>query len=139
MIRPLYGQQIEKIGMNDFAQLWVRHASRLSIDDQNLFDIDMVQALSMDALPDRVDGPDFNDASLRSFDLAHIAVMHGGHMPVVPGDGDAGPIRISDDASVSGITAPAKAMACLEVFGFSGGQRRALRIFRVHQHGARLR
>src|SRR5580658_4966567 len=38
--------------MNNFAQLWVRHPSRLSIDDQNLFHIRMLQALEQDTFPD---------------------------------------------------------------------------------------
>jgi hypothetical protein len=38
--------------MNNFTQLWVRHASRLSIDDQNLLYIGMVQALEQDTFPD---------------------------------------------------------------------------------------
>jgi hypothetical protein len=48
----LYGCQVEKIGMNDFAQFRVRHSSRPSIDDQNLLYIGMVQALEQDTLPD---------------------------------------------------------------------------------------
>ena len=38
--------------MNNLAQFWMRHSSRLSIDDQNLFYIGMVQALEQDTFPD---------------------------------------------------------------------------------------
>jgi hypothetical protein len=38
--------------MNNFTQFRVRHSSRLSIDDQNLFYIGMVQALEQNTFPD---------------------------------------------------------------------------------------
>ena len=37
--------------MNNFTQFRVRYSSRLSIDDQNLFYIRMVQALEQDTFP----------------------------------------------------------------------------------------
>jgi hypothetical protein len=48
----LYGCQAEKINMNNLTQFRVRHASRLSIDDQNLLYIGMVQALEQNTFPD---------------------------------------------------------------------------------------
>jgi hypothetical protein len=53
-------RQIEKVGMNDFAQFWVRHSSRLSIDDQNPFHIGMVQALEQDTFPDHARCPGYD-------------------------------------------------------------------------------
>jgi len=47
-----YALQIEKIAVNDLAQLGVRHASRLAIDDQNLLHVGVLQALEQDTLPD---------------------------------------------------------------------------------------
>jgi hypothetical protein len=45
------GCQIEKIGMNNFAQLGVRHASGISIDHQNLLYLGMFQAPSRTPSP----------------------------------------------------------------------------------------
>jgi len=45
----LDGCQIKKVGMDDFAQFWVRYSSGFSIDDQDLFHVGMVQALEQDA------------------------------------------------------------------------------------------
>jgi hypothetical protein len=44
--------QVEKIGMNQLAQLRMRSAERLAINDKNLLDIRMVQALQKNAFPD---------------------------------------------------------------------------------------
>jgi hypothetical protein len=43
------GARLKKIRMNDFAQFWVRHSWRLSIDDRSLFDIGMIQAFEQEA------------------------------------------------------------------------------------------
>ena len=40
--------------MNDFAQFRVRHASRLTIDHQNLFDVAMGETFKQNAFPDRI-------------------------------------------------------------------------------------
>ena len=61
----LDGRQVEKITMNDLTQFGVRHSSRPSIDDQDLFYIGMVQALQQDTFPDHArcsgyDGSDFH-------------------------------------------------------------------------------
>src|ERR1035437_9835384 len=47
--------------------------------------------------------------------------MHNSHMPIVPGDRDRIPTRLSDNAPVSSITLPANASTVLEVLRFGGG------------------
>jgi hypothetical protein len=65
----LDGCQIEKITVNNFTPFRVRHSSRLSIDDQDLFYIGMVQALEQDTFHDharcsRDDGFNFHDVGV---------------------------------------------------------------------------
>ena len=59
-------------------------------------------------------------AGLRSLDFAHVAVLHDGHMTIVPGDCDRVPTRLSDCAAVTSITLPANASALLEILRFGG-------------------
>src|SRR5580692_1363644 len=47
-----YCCQVEEISVNELMEFRVRHASRLSIDDQNLCYIGMVQAFEQDTFPD---------------------------------------------------------------------------------------
>jgi hypothetical protein len=55
-----YGCQIEEIPVNEFAQFWVRHTARLSIDDQDLFYIGMAQTLDQDTFADHARRPSYN-------------------------------------------------------------------------------
>src|ERR1039457_5019883 len=68
-----------------------------------------------------VTSPCCRAASLRSLDFAHVPVMHDSHMPIVPGDRDRIPTRLSDSAPVSSITLPTNASTLLEVLRFGGG------------------
>src|SRR5271157_2418808 len=54
-------------------------------------------------------------------DLAHVAVVHGRQLTIVPGDRDGVPARGADGAAVSRIPPPADAVAPLEVLGFRNG------------------
>src|ERR1019366_7804162 len=54
-------------------------------------------------------------------DFAHVPVVHNSHMPIVPGDRDRIPTRLSNSAPVSSITLPANASTVLEVLRFGGG------------------
>src|SRR4249919_724914 len=56
----------------------------------------------------------------RSLDLAHVPMVHGGHLTIVPGDRDCIPTHFGDNTAVGGITSPINAAAPLETFGFSG-------------------
>src|ERR1035437_3284620 len=47
--------------------------------------------------------------------------MHNSHMPIVPGDRDRIPTRLSNSAPVSSITLPANASTLQEVLRFGGG------------------
>jgi hypothetical protein len=58
-----------------------------------------------------------------SLDLAHVPMVYGGHLTIVPGDRDCIPTHSGDNAAVSGITSPINAVALLEAFGFSGVHR----------------
>src|ERR1022692_240684 len=69
----------------------------------------------------QVTSPCCRAASLRSLDFAHVPVMHDSHMPIVPGDCDRIPTRLSDSAPVSSITLPTNASTLLEVLRFGGG------------------
>jgi hypothetical protein len=51
----------------------------------------------------------------RSLNFAHVSVMHAGHLPIVPGDGDRIPTRFGDNAAISGIASPIYTGAFLEV------------------------
>jgi hypothetical protein len=51
-------------------------------------------------------------------DFAHVPVMHGGHLPIVPGDRDRIPTCLGDNADISGIASPIDAGALFEVLGF---------------------
>jgi hypothetical protein len=55
----------------------------------------------------------------RSVDLAHIPVVDGGNLAIVPGDRDSVPTCCGDSAAVSRITPPAYSISFLEVPGFS--------------------
>jgi len=68
----------------------------------------------------QVTSPYWRAASFHSLDFAHVAVLHDGHMTIVPGDCDRVPTRLSDNAAISGITLPANASALLEVLRFGG-------------------
>jgi hypothetical protein len=50
--------------------------------------------------------------------FAHIAVVYGTHLPIVPGDRDCIPIRFGHNATVSGIAAPINAGARFEALRF---------------------
>jgi hypothetical protein len=52
--------------------------------------------------------------------LAHIPVVHAGHLPIVPGDRDRIPTRFGDNSAICGLSSPINADAFLEVLGFGG-------------------
>ena len=54
------GREVEKIGMDDLPQFWMRHSSRLSVYDQNLFYLRVVQALQQNAFPDHARRPGYD-------------------------------------------------------------------------------
>ncbi len=58
-----------------------------------------------------------------SLDLAHVPMVYGGHMAIVPGDCDCIPTHLGDNAAVSSITSPTNAAALLEAFRVGGGHR----------------
>jgi hypothetical protein len=70
--------------------------------------------------PLQVTSPCWLAAGLRSLDFAHVPVVHDSHMPIVPGDRDRIPTRLSNSAYVSSITLPANASTLLEVLRFGG-------------------
>jgi hypothetical protein len=51
-------------------------------------------------------------------DFAHVPVVHGGQLPIVPGDRDRIPTCLGDNAAIGGIASPIDAGALLEVLGF---------------------
>jgi hypothetical protein len=53
-----------------------------------------------------------------SLNLAHVSVVHAGHLPVGPGNRDRIPTRFGDDAAISGIASPINAGAFLEALRF---------------------
>jgi hypothetical protein len=59
-------------------------------------------------------------ASFRSLDIAHIAVVDGGRMTIVPSDGHPVPTRFGDDATISSVTAPINANTFLKALRFGG-------------------
>jgi hypothetical protein len=56
-------------------------------------------------------------------DFAHIAMVHSGHLTIVPGDGDCVPTRFGDAAAVGGNALPIDAATLLEGLGFGVGHR----------------
>jgi hypothetical protein len=52
--------------------------------------------------------------------VAHIAMMYGRHVTVVPSNCDRVPTRFGDMAAVAGIASPINAAALLEGLGFGG-------------------
>jgi hypothetical protein len=60
--------------------------------------------------------------SLHRLDFAHVPVMYGGNVTIVPCDRDCVPVRFRDDAVVTSITSPTHASAFLELLRFGGGQ-----------------
>src|ERR1700730_279979 len=63
--------------MNNFTQFRVRHSSRLSIDDKNLFYIGMVQALEQDTFPDHAGCSGYDWFNFHEFCVCR-------HPPVLP-------------------------------------------------------
>src|SRR5437016_11684765 len=61
-----------------------------------------------------------------SLDLAHVPMVHAGHLTIVPGDRDCIPTRCGDNAAISGITLPRNAVALLEASRFDGIHRHLL-------------
>jgi hypothetical protein len=53
-------RQVEKISLDDLPQFWVRHASRLSVYDQDLFYPGVAQALQQNAFPDHARRPGYD-------------------------------------------------------------------------------
>lgn len=51
-----------------------------------------------------------------SLDFTHVPVVYAGYLPIVPGDCDRIPTRLSDNAAISGIASPINAGALLEIF-----------------------
>ena len=47
----------------------------------------------------------------RPLDLAHVPMVHGGHLTIVPGDRDCIPTHVGYNAAVGGITSPINAAA----------------------------
>ena len=47
-------------------------------------------------------------------DFAHVPMMDGGHLAIIPRDCNRSPTRCGDSATVAGITSPAYPIACLE-------------------------
>jgi hypothetical protein len=60
-------------------------------------------------------------ACRHSLDFAHVAMVYGGHLTIVPGDRDCIPTRSGDTAAISGIASPAYSIASLELLRFGGG------------------
>jgi hypothetical protein len=54
----------------------------------------------------------------RKLDVAHIPVVYGGHLTIVPGDRDRVPRGFRDAAAVGGIASPANPAAFPEVLRF---------------------
>src|SRR5262245_26305335 len=52
----LDGRQVEEVGDEDFAQLRVRHAARLAVDDENALHQRILQAFQQHALADHAGG-----------------------------------------------------------------------------------
>src|SRR5450759_506801 len=51
-------------------------------------------------------------------DFAHIAMMHSGHLTIVPSDRDGIPARFGDTAAVGGIALPINPATLREAFRF---------------------
>ena len=54
-------------------------------------------------------------------DFAHVPMVYGGHLTIVPCDRDSIPTRSGDTAAISGIASPAYSIAFLELLRFGGG------------------
>ena len=63
----------------------------------------------------------------RSLHLAHVPMVHCGHLTIVPGR-DCIPTHFGDNAAVSGITSPIDAAALLETLKFGGISLTGLRL-----------
>src|ERR1700730_16836070 len=53
-----------------------------------------------------------------SLDFAHVAMVYGGHLTIVPGNRDRVPTYFGDTAAVIGIASPINAAALLETLRF---------------------
>src|SRR3984893_13120192 len=53
-----------------------------------------------------------------SLDFAHVAMVYGGHLTIVPCNRDCVPTRFGDTAAVIGIASPINAAALLETLRF---------------------
>ena len=57
----------------------------------------------------------------QSFDFAHVPMVYGGHVTIVPSDRDRIPTRSGDSTAVSGVTMPTYSIALFELLGFGSG------------------
>src|SRR6266567_3324553 len=53
-----------------------------------------------------------------SLDFAHVAMVYGGHLTIVPGNRDRVPTYFGDTAAIIGIASPVNAAALLETLRF---------------------
>src|SRR6516164_3322333 len=53
-----------------------------------------------------------------SLDFAHVAMVYGGHLTIVPGNRDRVPTYFGDTAAIIGIASPINAAALLETLRF---------------------
>jgi hypothetical protein len=56
----------------------------------------------------------------RALDLAHVPMVYGRYVTVIPRDRDCVPTCCTDDATISGVALPVNAGSFLESPGFSG-------------------
>jgi hypothetical protein len=54
----------------------------------------------------------------RSLDFAHIPMVYGRYVTIVPGDRDRVPTYFAYDTTISGVPLPVHALAFLESLGF---------------------
>ena len=64
-----------------------------------------------------------------SLDLAHVPMVHGRQLTVVPGDRDRIPTDFGNTAAIGTIAVPIDATALPELFGFGGRHRYFLQTF----------
>jgi hypothetical protein len=57
-------------------------------------------------------------ACRHSLDFAHVAMVYGGHLTIVPGNRDRVPTYFGDTAAIIGIASPLNAAAVLETLRF---------------------
>jgi hypothetical protein len=57
----------------------------------------------------------------RCLDFAHVPMVYGGHLAIVPGDRNCIPTSAADGAAISGITAPEYSMTLLKIPRFGSG------------------